>query len=59
MIGLKESVWWATWYVTSFIRNLITAIVVALVSLIIFEKTPFIVLAVSIFMYASSSRLIP
>ena len=57
MIGLKESVWWATWYVTSFIRNLITAI--ALVSLIIFEKTPFIVLAVSIFMYVSSSRLIP
>ena len=59
MIGLKESVRWATWYVTSFIRNLITAIVVALVSLIIFEKTPFIVLAVSIFMYVSSSRLIP
>ena len=59
MIGLKESVWWATWYVTSFIRNLITFIVVALVPLIIFEKTPFIVLAVSIFMYVSSSRLIP
>lgn len=54
MIGLKESVWWATWYVTSFIRNLITAIVVALVSLIIFEKTPFIVLAVSIFIMSFS-----